>query len=96
MRWMNNARVGARLAVAFGVVGLLLVAMVAVALWGFNEQSKAQAQIITDLAHTKDAMQVKYRSADFNGWQTAYALDAVLGTANATNDDVGTRLEFLD
>lgn len=96
MRWTKNTRVGARLSVAFGVVGLLLLAMVAVALWGLDRQAKAQESIVADLVQTRDAMQVKFRSADFNGWQTAYAFDAVIGTPNATDDDAGTRRAFLD
>ena len=94
MRWMNNARVGVRLAVAFGLVGLLLVAMGAVAFWGFNEQGKTQDRIVEDLSDTHDAMQVKYRSADVNGLQLAYALDALLGT-EGVDDDAGARQEFL-
>jgi methyl-accepting chemotaxis protein len=39
-------------------------------------------------------MQVKFRSADFNGWQTAYALDMVLGNEAATEEG-GSRPAFL-
>ena len=37
-----------------------------------------------------------YRAADFNGWQTAYAFDAVLKTEDALDDQKGSRKEFLD
>jgi len=96
MGWMNNARVGVRLAVTFGIVAVLLVAMVAIAFWGFNEQARTQDELVSDIRMTQDAMELKFGSADINGWQTAYALDAVLGTEGATSDDSGSRQAFLE
>jgi methyl-accepting chemotaxis protein len=40
-------------------------------------------------------MQLKFRSADFNGWQTAYAFDIQLGTPGATADTGASRKAFL-
>ena len=40
-------------------------------------------------------MQVKFRSADFNGWQTAYAFDIVRGLEGAASDTSASRAAFL-
>jgi methyl-accepting chemotaxis protein len=50
----------------------------------------AEAQVTTRVA-----MQVKFRSADFNGWQTAYAFDVLRGVPGATDDTTGSRRDFL-
>jgi methyl-accepting chemotaxis protein len=47
-------------------------------------------------ALTRDALQVKFRSADFNGWQTAYAFDVFRGAPDATSDSGESRKAFLD
>jgi two-component system cell cycle sensor histidine kinase/response regulator CckA len=39
---------------------------------------------------------VKFRAADFNGWQTAYALDIVRAVPGAANDTSASRAKFLD
>jgi methyl-accepting chemotaxis protein len=36
-------------------------------------------------------MQVKSRSADFNGWQTAYAFDVLRGVLNAATTRDGAK-----
>jgi methyl-accepting chemotaxis protein len=40
-------------------------------------------------------MQVKFRSADFNGWQTAYAFDIIRGLKGASGDQAASRSAFL-
>ena len=40
-------------------------------------------------------MQLKFRGADFNGWQTAYAFDIIRGLKGATGDSASSRAAFL-
>ena len=95
MLFLRRVTLRLRLGLGFGVLTLLLCA-VAAAGWAGNARLSdaagrlAQAQHLTDLAG-----QVKYRAADFNGWQTAYALDVALGTKGATSDDGSSRAAFL-
>jgi methyl-accepting chemotaxis protein len=42
-----------------------------------------------------EAMQVKYRAADLNGWQTAYAFDIARGVSDADKDTADARKAFL-
>jgi len=95
MKRIRNAPVGVRLALSFGLVCLLLVVLVLAGLSGSANQDRAQKTVVEDGEVAREVLQVKFRAADFNGWQTAYAFDAVLGTPGATDDSVGTRKEFL-
>jgi methyl-accepting chemotaxis protein len=92
---LSRFNIRPRLLGAFGIVLILVFVVAGVGLWGSARQNAATKRLETSRALTRAAMQVKFRSADFNGWQTAYALDAVLGTHNATSDSVGSRAAFL-
>ena len=92
---MMNLRVGVRLGAAFGIVAILLVAVAGVALQGSASQGSAATTLSSQLRLTRDVMQVKFRSADFNGWQTAYAFDVVRGLNGATSDHAASRSAFL-
>ncbi|SNR43038.1 His Kinase A (phospho-acceptor) domain-containing protein [Actinoplanes regularis] len=77
----------------------LIAALVAVALLGYfvsrrQETMAGEAREAQQL--TQAAQQVKYRAADFNGWQTAYALDIVRAVPGATDDSSPSRAAFLD
>lgn len=96
MNRLRSAQVGLRLAVAFGLVGILLIVVVVAGLSGSASQHRAQSVVVADGALARQVLQVKFRAADFNGWQTAYAFDAVRGTTGATDDSAGSRKAFLD
>ncbi len=86
---------GTRLGLGFGLVCLLLAAAVGIGLWG---QSRADASSGRAKAATQlrvDAITAKFRTADFAGWQTGYAFDALRGVPDATSDTAGQRKEFL-
>src|SRR5690242_12215871 len=93
---LNNVKIGARLAMAFTGVCLCLVAAVAVGLWGQRAAKAATAElaVAADLQH--DALTAKFRTADFNGWQSGYAFDIQRGVKNADQDTVGQRKSFLE
>lgn len=79
--------------------GLLAVALCVVAIWVVALSSAGQTGVTADdlslaLHRVDAAQQVKFRSADFTGWQTAYALDVTLGGDGATEDSAPSRAAF--
>lgn len=95
MRRLQDWPVGRRLAAAFAAVLLLLGVLVAVALAGSSAQVKSTSSLTAAQAADQGVLQLKFRAADTNGWQTAYALDAVRGVQGATLDTSGNRKAFL-
>jgi methyl-accepting chemotaxis protein len=95
MRRLQDLRVGQRLTAAFALVGLLLGVVVAVALAGSAAQLSAVPALIADQRAAEDAQQLRFRAADFNGWQNSYALDAV-GGYGTISDTSGNRQNFLE
>ncbi|MBB2902188.1 signal transduction histidine kinase [Kineococcus radiotolerans] len=93
---LRRVRVGARFAIAFGVILALTLAMGAVAFLGSREQSKAlqQAQDAAELVQY--VTEQKYYDADIIGWQSGYALDTYrLGVDAALADDNVNRAGYL-
>ncbi|GLW27555.1 PAS domain-containing sensor histidine kinase [Actinoplanes regularis] len=95
MRMLRRVRVGVRLGGAFGAVALLLIIMIGVAVATTLAQRHADQRASESVALRHDALVAKFRTADFNGWQTAYAFDTIRGVPEATDDTVGTRAKFL-
>ncbi|MEO6205936.1 MAG: methyl-accepting chemotaxis protein, partial [Mycobacteriales bacterium] len=96
MRRLQNLGVGQRLGAAFGLITLLLLAVVGVALNTNASQQRTERALLEQQRAGEAALQVKFRAADFNGWQTAYAFDAVRKAKGALDDTSGNRKEFLD
>jgi methyl-accepting chemotaxis protein len=93
---LRRARVGTRLALAFGIVLVLLAATGATALNSISSQSRslARQQEMTALLHFVD--QQSFYDADVSGWQAAYAWDARrIGAAAAVEDSSANRAGFL-
>ena len=95
MQLIQRAPVGVRLALAFGILGLFLVAVLAVDLWGFEQQSTARNRILASQQLTEAAGELKFGAADFYGWQTAYAFDAFRTGPSAVEDGAENRRRFL-
>jgi methyl-accepting chemotaxis protein len=95
MTRIRDIRVGVRLGVAFGILTLLIFAVAAVGVWSASKQQDAQDRIVRAGVVTRDVLEMKFDAADFNGSETAYALDVVRGTPGATDDTVGNRQQFL-
>ncbi|MEW1957765.1 methyl-accepting chemotaxis protein [Kineococcus sp. NPDC059986] len=93
---LRRMGVGARLAVAFGVVLVLLGLTGTAALLGGRAQSRA-ADRTADLAVlTAYVADQKYYDADVSGWQAAYAWDTYrVGPAAAVKPDSANRAGFL-
>src|SRR5581483_4401370 len=94
-RRIRHLRIGPRLLIAFGVMVALIGVNVVVGLSGSSSQSGAATQLSRSVRLTREAMQVKFRGADFNGWQTAYAFDIIRGLKGATADNASSRSAFL-
>ncbi|MFI6078584.1 methyl-accepting chemotaxis protein [Actinoplanes sp. NPDC051343] len=95
MRLFGNISIGVRLAGAFICVCLCLLVAVAIGLWGQSTTQHATDDLAVAGNLRRDAMVVKFRTADFNGWQNGYALDILRGVNGATDDTVGSRAKFL-
>jgi methyl-accepting chemotaxis protein len=95
MRLFGNLKIGVRLAGAFTGVCLCLIVAVAVGLWGQSHAKAASARLAATATLQHDALTTKFRTADFNGWQSGYAFDIQRGMKDATSDTVGQRKNFL-
>jgi two-component system cell cycle sensor histidine kinase/response regulator CckA len=95
MSWLAKRQPGRRLLINVAIVAVLA----AVAVLGYSvshrqETMAGEARRAQQLAQA--AQQVKFRAADFNGWQTAYALDIIREVPEATADTTASRAKFLD
>ncbi|MCI2237021.1 methyl-accepting chemotaxis protein, partial [Kineococcus sp. TRM81007] len=93
---LRRVRVGTRLALAFGLVLVLLLATGTAALVGIAEQSRSveHQRDITDLV--RYAEQQRFYAADVSGWQAAYAWDTYrLGLPGAVDPTSDNRAGFL-
>ncbi len=79
--------------VAVPVLGLAGVGGLAVS--GMGQQRAATEQLAQDTTLTLRSLEVTYQVADWNGWQTAYAFDAVRGVPDAGADTGDSRAAFL-
>ena len=96
MSMLRNISVGLRLGGAFAVVAVLLATVVGIGLANAAAHDGAQRRIVADAAATRVILDLKYHVAHVNGWQTAYAFDAVRGVPEALNDAEGSRRLYLD
>jgi two-component system cell cycle sensor histidine kinase/response regulator CckA len=94
MKWPPTRRAGHRIVIDAAIVAVLATVVVL----GFSasarqERMAREAKHAQNLAHA--AHQVKYRSADLNGWQTAYALDILRYAGAADDGTTATRSRFI-
>jgi methyl-accepting chemotaxis protein len=92
---MRRTSIRLRLAVSVGVLAVLMVVIGLVGAAGLSSAAAGTRRLGTALQLTHAAMQAKFRTADFAGWQTGYAFDFLRGVPHAASDDVGQRKEFL-
>ncbi|GAA3871953.1 hypothetical protein GCM10022243_41500 [Saccharothrix violaceirubra] len=92
---INRWRVGRRIGVTLAVLLALTGTVAAVGLVGLRGQHQSAEEIARLSQLDNTAMQVKYRSADFNGWQTAYSFDVARGIAGAAEESASARTAFL-
>ncbi len=92
---VRKLRIGRRLVAAFGLIVALIVVIAVVGISGGSSQNSAADELSRNVRLTREALQIKFRGADFNGWQTAYAFDVVRGLPNAASDTAPSRKAFL-
>ena len=95
MSALRRVRVVTRMVTGFVIIALCVVAVWLVALSSAGGTRRATDSLSAALARVDAAKQVKFRSADFNGWQTAYAFDIIRGAQGATTDNAPSRAAFL-
>ncbi|KUL29429.1 methyl-accepting chemotaxis protein [Actinoplanes awajinensis] len=95
MTFLNRLRLGARLATAFATVIVLLLVVMATAILTAARQGAAASRMEQTQQFVELLKDAKFSSADFNGWQTAYAFDALRGVADAAQDSGASRAAFL-
>ncbi len=95
MTALRRWRVGQRLAGAFGVLVLLLLAVLAVGLRTAGAQDAAADQLQRQERFVAAAGAAKYAAAHVRGRQTAYALDVVRGVPGAAQDASPSRASYL-
>jgi methyl-accepting chemotaxis protein len=92
---LRKIKIGFRLVASMTILLALVTGIVTVGLSAMSSQRRATATVQAYRTTTRLAMQVKFRSADFNGWQTAYAFDISRGVRNSTTDTAPGRSAFL-
>ncbi|WP_433796878.1 methyl-accepting chemotaxis protein [Actinoplanes sp. CA-252034] len=95
MTILTRMRLGVRLAVAFAVVVGLMLVMMTEALATSSSQHAATGRMNRAQQFVATVKDAKFSAADFNGWQTAYAFDALRGVADAAADTGSSRAAFL-
>ncbi len=92
---MSRLTIGRRTAVCLALIAAVMLGLVLTAVTGLSAGRDATRRTAAALDLTEHVLQAKFRTADFVGWQTGYAFDAVRGVPDAASDSVGQRAEFL-
>jgi len=95
MSALRRVRVVTRMVTGFVIIALCVVAIWLIALSSAGQTRRSADNLAGALARVEAAKQVKFRSADFNGWQTAYAFDIIRGAQGATEDSASSRAAYL-
>ncbi|MDQ1247029.1 MAG: methyl-accepting chemotaxis protein [Actinomycetota bacterium] len=82
---LRSIKVGARLAIAFGILLVFLVVIMAAGANGIRTLTSSQAEVITHTDTRRAVNEMIYQAADFNTWQTAYVLAATQTGADRPN-----------
>src|SRR4051812_3907246 len=92
---LRRIKIGVRLIASMTILLALVTGIVTVGLSAMAGQRRATATVQAYRTTTRLAMQVKFRPADFNGGQPAYAFDITGGVKSATADTAPSRASFL-
>jgi methyl-accepting chemotaxis protein len=92
---LRRIRISVRMVAAMALLLALLVCIAAFGLTAITTLRRSTATVSEFNSITRLSMQVKFRSADFNGWQTAYAFDVARDVPDAAADGGGSRAAFL-
>jgi methyl-accepting chemotaxis protein len=84
-----------KLLCGFGSIIALLIGVGAVGVWGSAAQSSASGRVTSLVPNVRLAMQAKYQTADFFGYQTAAAYEIARGVPGAIKPSSPNRAAFL-
>ena len=84
-----------KLLCGFGSIIVLLIGVGAVGVWGSAAQSSASGRVTSLVPNVRLAMQAKYQTADFFGYQTAAAYEIARGVPGAIKPSSPNRAAFL-
>lgn len=90
-RWSMATRISGLLA----VMAIALVTIATVAVTSERSATASQDRSSAVAARSREAAEMRYRLADLNGWQTAYALDVALKGPEGAADAAPSRAAFL-
>ena len=79
---MRQMRVGRRLGLAFGVVGTLVATNLGSGVYALTRETRSTERLTRDAHEVRLAVELEFESANFNGWQTAAALERATGTGD--------------
>src|SRR6185295_18115445 len=69
---IRNIGVGLRLAIAFGLVGLLLLTVIGVGLQNAAQEDRARDEIVEASGNVQAILEAKFHAVDLNGSEVAY------------------------
>lgn len=78
--------IGKQLGGAFGFITAMLLVLAVISLSASQQQKNRQDALGEANAIQAAALAAKFQAADFNGWQTGYAFDALRGVKGASAD----------
>jgi methyl-accepting chemotaxis protein len=79
----------------FGSIIILLVGVGSVGVWGSAQQSSASSRVTRLVPNVRLAMQAKYQTADFFGYQTAAAYEIARNVPGAIKPTAPNRAAFI-
>jgi methyl-accepting chemotaxis protein len=96
MRRLQDLSLRNRLLAAFGAVGILLLVVAGLGVWG----SLAQSSSATNRSHLENVVEqtnlIRYYDADVSGWQISVAFDAHTTSQRLTSHDSSRVAELAD
>ena len=72
---MRQMKLGRRLGLAFGVVGTLVATNLGSGVYALTREKRATERLTADAEEVRLAVELEFEAANFNGWQTAAALE---------------------
>ncbi len=91
-RFVHSIAIGRRIAIAFGVLVLLLLAVAASGLLGNMRQASANAEVARLQSVHDGVQEMRFRDNGLNGWQAYISAAANVGLDAGTGSDLGDGL----
>ncbi len=91
----RRTSISLRMGVLAAVGPIVLAGVAALGVTGFTQQERASAAVEAQMRLAAEVQEIRYETADWNGWQTAYAFDALRGVKDAASDTGESRAAFL-